>query len=188
MFTLNKDGWIEDAQHYRSPFYNNRPCTTTIQLLVIHGISLPAEEFGSNDIIDLFLGQIDITRHPSYGDLANLKVSAHFLIRRDGALLQFVSCDDVAWHAGVSSWRGQSQCNQFSIGIELEGSDSCAYEKEQYAILTTLINTLKKSYPTLSVTGHCHIAPARKTDPGPHFLWDSLFASIGRQCDGRTAS
>ncbi len=188
MLSLNANGWINQVQHFSSPHYSERDDANNVQLLVIHGISLPPNKFGSNDIIDLFLGKLDTNCHPSFNDLSGLKVSAHFLIRRDGCLLQFVSCHHAAWHAGESFWNGQSQCNPFSIGIELEGSDSCEYDNQQYLQLITLFNLLKTSYPTIRVAGHCHIAPTRKTDPGDYFMWDDFFSTIGKQYDGRPNS
>ncbi len=142
-----------------------------ISLIVLHAISLPPNEFGSEAILDFFQNKLDPNKHPYFATIAAQKVSAHFLIRRDGKLIQLVSCHARAWHAGVSSWRGFARCNDFSIGIELEGSDFCPFENAQYATLIPLINALKKEYPIVDVVGHSAIAPGRKTDPGDFFEW-----------------
>jgi AmpD protein len=151
-----------------------RPSNTEISLLVIHNISLPPNQYGGNGVIELFTNQLRAEAHPFYAEIAHLKVSTHFFIRRDGSLLQFASCNDRAWHAGVSSWQGRERCNDFSIGIELEGSDFEAFEPLQYATLQALIASLKARYPIQAVTGHADIAPNRKTDPGPYFEWSRI--------------
>lgn len=185
MLTLDKDGWAQPACHFVSPHCHPRPPDEVVRLVVLHGISLPPKQFGGDDIVDLFLGQLDSNRHPAYASLVGVRVSAHFLIRRDGGLLQFVSCADCAWHAGESQWSGREQCNDFSLGIELEGSDERDYTDEQYGQLVELLGALRRQYPDIKVAGHCHIAPTRKTDPGPHFKWDWLFLQIGKEHDGR---
>ncbi|QSX29745.1 1,6-anhydro-N-acetylmuramyl-L-alanine amidase AmpD [Shewanella cyperi] len=175
-----QQGWFLAAQRCESPFFNTRPIGE-VSLLVIHNISLPAGCFGTPYIEDLFLGKLDCAADPSFADLKGLEVSAHFLIRRDGAVLQFVSCDQRAWHAGLSSFEGRSGCNDFSIGIELEGTDEVDFEPVQYERLTELTSKLMRHYPGISrdrIVGHSDIAPGRKTDPGPHFDWRSYLASL----------
>lgn len=171
---INEDGMIEGARFVASPNCDARPADARIELIVVHGISLPPGEFGGTAIIDLFLNRLLPDRHPYYADIAHLHVSAHFLIRRDGELLQFVSCVQRAWHAGVSSWRGRERCNDFSVGIELEGTDEVPYEDGQYTCLKALIAALSACYPVAEVVGHSDIAPGRKTDPGPAFDWGKI--------------
>jgi AmpD protein len=161
-----------------SPNCDERPFGCAIDLLVIHAISLPPGEFGGRAIEDLFLNRLDPSAHPYYADIADLKVSAHFLVRRDGALVQFVSCVRRAWHAGASSWRGRARCNDFSVGIELEGSDDVPFEARQYDSLATLAKSLTHTYAVAEIVGHGDIAPGRKTDPGPHFDWERFRASL----------
>lgn len=170
-FAFDDAGWTRDAVGMPSPHHDARPDGATIDLLVIHNISLPPGEFGGPGIADLFLGRLDCDAHPYYERLRGLRVSAHFLIRRDGAVLQFVSCLDRAWHAGQSEWRGRTCCNDFSLGIELEGTDDTPFEDRQYARLARLARSLFARYPIVDVTGHSDIAPGRKTDPGPCFDW-----------------
>lgn len=143
-------------------------------MLVIHNISLPPGQFGGPGIEALFTNRLDPAGHPYYAEIAGLRVSAHFLIRRDGELIQFVPCARRAWHAGASSWRGREGCNDFSIGVELEGSDDTPFEAAQYATLNALITVLKAAYPLTAMAGHSDIAPGRKTDPGPHFDRDAV--------------
>jgi len=138
---------------------------------VIHNISLPPGEFGGNAVEELFTNRLDWDAHPYYQGIRGLEVSAHFFIRRDGELIQFVPCSMRAWHAGASSWCGRERCNDFSIGIELEGSDELPFTEAQYASLAELTRTLKETYPVTGIVGHADIAPGRKTDPGPHFDW-----------------
>ena len=167
-------GYAAPARQVRSPNRDARPGGTEVTLLVVHGISLPPGEFGGSGIVRLFTNRLDATAHPYYASLASVRVSAHFLIRRHGELLQFVSCNDRAWHAGVSSWKGRAQCNDFSIGVELEGTDDIPYEAAQYTMLARLVRALRRTYPIADVVGHSDIAPARKTDPGPAFDWTRL--------------
>jgi len=144
---------------------------------VVHGISLPPGQFGSGDIEALFTNKLDPTAHPYFAEVAHLEVSAHFLIRRTGEVVQFVSADERAWHAGVSSWCGREHCNDFSIGIELEGTDDAPYEDPQYEALAALISVLRNHYPYIrsdAIVGHSDIAPGRKTDPGPAFDWQRV--------------
>ena len=145
-----------------------------IELIVIHNISLPPGVFGGPAIVDLFLNRLDPKAHAYYAGIAHLRVSAHFLIRRDGDIIQFVPCLQRAWHAGVSQWRDRDRCNDFSVGIELEGTDEIPFEDAQYARLAGLVATLKTKYPIADVTGHSNIARGRKTDPGPAFMWERI--------------
>ncbi|WP_442800683.1 1,6-anhydro-N-acetylmuramyl-L-alanine amidase AmpD [Shewanella sp. AS1] len=166
-------GWIGAARRCESPHFNRRP-DNEVSLLVIHNISLPAGCFGLPYIDQLFQGCLDRDADASFCELDGLRVSAHFLIRRDGELVQYVSCDDRAWHAGVSSYRGREGCNDFAIGIELEGTDDTPYSDAQYQQLVQLTLALFDAYPMLNVdaiVGHCDIAPGRKTDPGESFDW-----------------
>lgn len=171
--TLNVTGFVEQAKQVASPNFDMRPAHE-ISLIVIHNISLPPSQYGGNGIIALFTNGLNPDEHPYYAHIYTQKVSAHFLIRRDGELIQFVSCLHRAWHAGLSNWQGRERCNDFSIGIELEGSDVEAFEEAQYATLNVLIDCLKKSYPIQAVAGHSDIAPNRKTDPGPFFDWAKI--------------
>ena len=167
------DGWLNlpDIRHKPSPNTDARPAQTQIDLLVIHNISLPPGEFGTGYAAKLFTNELDFDAHPWFDQIRGLKVSAHFLIERDGQITQFVSCNDRAWHAGQSSFQTRSACNDFSIGIELEGADNVPYTDAQYEQLSDLTLALKRQYPLTHVRGHCHIAPTRKTDPGPAFDW-----------------
>jgi AmpD protein len=164
-------GWLPVATREPSPNFDARPQGATIDLIVIHAISLPPDEFDGPGIIELFTNRLDPAAHPYYASICALRVSAHFLIRRDGELIQFVGCEHRAWHAGASSWRGRSACNDFSLGIELEGCDSVAFTDAQYRALAILVDQLRARYPIVDIVGHSDIAPGRKTDPGPHFDW-----------------
>jgi N-acetyl-anhydromuramoyl-L-alanine amidase len=172
------DGRVDAARYVASPNCDERPPGAAITLLVIHNISLPPGEFGGEGIARLFTNELDITAHPYYRSLAGLRVSAHFLIRRTGELLQFVPCTKRAWHAGASSWCGRSGCNDFSIGIELEGADEVPYTDAQYRVLAELARALQSAYPITDIAGHCDIAPTRKTDPGPSFDWPRFRSSL----------
>ncbi len=167
-------GWLAIASRAPSPNFDARPPGVAVELIVIHAISLPPDEFGGPGIVELFTNRLDPAAHPYYPTICGLRVSAHFLIRRDGELIQFVSCLQRAWHAGVSSWRGRAACNDFSIGIELEGCDSIAFTEQQYRTLAGLVTELKARYPIEDLVGHSDIAPGRKTDPGPCFDWERL--------------
>ncbi|SFV87031.1 N-acetylmuramoyl-L-alanine amidase AmpD [hydrothermal vent metagenome] len=156
-----------------SPNYNERP-EGEISLLVIHNISLPPNEFGNHYIEQFFTNQLDFKAHPYFQTLKNLQVSAHLLIKRDGSVIQFVAFDKRAWHAGQSNFNGREDCNDFSIGIELEGADDIAYTDKQYKALNENIKTLKSQYPITTVVGHNDIAPGRKTDPGDAFDWSKI--------------
>jgi AmpD protein len=172
--TISDSGLIQEARQVRSPNRDDRPAHLPIELIVIHNISLPPGEFGGNGIIELFTNSLKPEEHPYYAGIYQLKVSAHFLIRRDGALIQFVPCNQRAWHAGASSWQGRERCNDFSIGIELEGCDDQPFESAQYQTLNALLKTLRETYPICSIVGHSEIAPGRKTDPGPRFDWSRV--------------
>jgi len=174
MFSIIDHGWVTTACRRPSANCDDRPLDGAIELLVIHGISVPAGEFGEDWIEDLFCNQLDPAAHPSFGELSELRVSAHVLIRRDGSVIQFVPFEKRAWHAGASSFEGRERCNDFSIGIELEGTDDTAYEAAQYQVLVRLTQLLMNVYPGITsshVVGHCDIAPGRKTDPGASFDW-----------------
>jgi AmpD protein len=145
-----------------------------LSLIVIHNISLPPGQYGGNGIIELFTNQLNPSEHPFYNAIHTQKVSAHFLIRRNGHLIQFVSCLNRAWHAGASNWQGRERCNDFSVGIEIEGSDFDVFEPAQYLTLNTLLADLIKKYPIKAIVGHSDIAPVRKTDPGPYFDWSQV--------------
>jgi N-acetyl-anhydromuramoyl-L-alanine amidase len=155
-----------------SPHCDERPPGERIALIVIHNISLPPGEFGGRHIDDLFLGRLDPQAHPYFREVAGLRVSSHFLIRRDGEVVQFVPPEKRAWHAGQSSWRGRERCNDFSIGIELEGADDVPFSEHQYESLAALTRELERRYGPLEKVGHSDIAPGRKTDPGPWFDWE----------------
>jgi AmpD protein len=161
-----------------SPKSETLPLDEEIMLLVIHNISLPPGEFGGDAVVRLFTNELDHAAHPYFRTLAGIRVSAHFLIRRSGELLQFVPCAKRAWHAGESAWCGCARCNDFSIGIELEGTDDVPYTEPQYLVLAQLTRALQSAYPIADIAGHCDIAPARKTDPGPSFDWPRFRNSI----------
>jgi AmpD protein len=161
-----------------SPHCDARPADAAISLVVIHGISLPPGEFGGPHIDQLFMGTLDPAAHPYFREIEGLRVSSHFVIRRDGSLAQYVACGERAWHAGASAWKGREKCNDFSIGIELEGADDVPYAEPQYDTLAALIADLTRSYGDLDIAGHSDIAPGRKTDPGPWFDWERFRAGI----------
>lgn len=172
-----EQGLYLDALFKPSPNFDARPAPDDISGIVVHNISLPPGQFGGEFIDDLFLNRLDCMAHPYFEQLRDLRVSAHMLIRRRGEVVQFVPFHRRAWHAGVSSWQGREKCNDFTIGIELEGCDDQAFEPVQYQALATVIKALCEAYPALNVdriTGHEHIAPGRKTDPGPYFDWAYL--------------
>ena len=173
-------GWCNGISHCPSPNFNARP-QGEISLLVIHNISLPPGQFGTGKVHELFCNRLDPQEHAYFSEIAGLQVSAHFLIERNGTLVQFVSCLDRAWHAGISCFAGLENCNNFSLGIELEGTDDQAYSDLQYAALNQLVRELQRHYPQITserICGHCDIAPGRKTDPGPAFDWQRLFARL----------
>jgi AmpD protein len=174
VFRIDASGRLEGAPHVASPNRDARPPGATPTLVVIHGISLPPGEFGGDGVERLFTNTLDPAVHPYYAATAALRVSAHFLIRRDGRLVQFVPCGERAWHAGESAWKGRVRCNDFSVGIELEGADDVPYAPAQYAMLARLVRALWRRFPGADVAGHSDIAPGRKTDPGPAFDWVRL--------------
>ena len=161
-----------------SPNQDERPRGAEITLLVVHSISLPPGEYRGDAIERLFTNRLDPAAHPFFREIAGLRVSSHFLIRRDGELLQFVPVERRAWHAGASSWRGRSRCNDFSVGIELEGADDAPFEDAQYAALGALLLQLRAELPLRAIAGHSEIAPGRKTDPGPRFDWQRLLLDL----------
>jgi len=170
-------GLLEPVNYQASPHQDERPPSMLIDMVVVHGISLPPGEFGSPAIPAFFCGKLDMNLHPSFAGIATLRVSAHLLIRRTGEIIQFVPFDKRAWHAGESSFQGKTRCNDFSIGIELEGTDDLPYEETQYHQLGKVINLLRRTYPQITedrIVGHVDIAPLRKTDPGPAFDWGYL--------------
>ena len=174
-------GRYQDATWRPSPNYDARPPGSTVDLLVIHAISLPPGQFGGEYVDALFCNSLDYTAHPAFAILQGLTVSAHFVIDRKGRMTQYVATDQRAWHAGVASFSGHAACNDYSIGIELEGDDETPFETKQYERLATLSRTLMQAYPKITaarVVGHADIAPRRKTDPGPHFDWIRFRASI----------
>lgn len=171
---LCSHGWLRDARAVPSPNFGPRPPETAVTLAVIHSISLPPGEYGGPEIEQLFTNQLDWDAHPYFGQIRGMEVSSHFVIRRDGELLQFVSVDERAWHAGRSSWRGRDNCNDYSVGIELEGLEDRPFEPAQYTRLGELLRTLAQHYPISQVAGHEHVAPGRKKDPGCAFDWRQL--------------
>jgi len=173
-------GWLSRARHCPSPNFGPRPPGSGIDLVVVHSISLPPGVFGGAAIERLFCNALDFDEHPAFDAIRDLEVSSHFLIRRDGELVQFVSCDERAWHAGQSSWRGRPGCNDYSVGIELEGLAGGDFEAAQYAALAALLRELVARYPIGDIAGHEHVAPGRKDDPGPGFDWARLRRSLPR--------
>jgi len=173
--TIDGEGWLSDTRHLPSPNFDERPQDCPVDLLVIHNISLPPEKFGGDWVLDFFCNQLDPDAHPYFREIASLRVSPHLLIRRDGQIIQFVSFNQRAWHAGQSCFAGKQRCNDFSIGIELEGSDSQPFTPAQYKSLAKTTQLLLDHFPLLTgsrITGHSDIAPDRKTDPGPNFDWE----------------
>jgi AmpD protein len=177
-FTISADGWSQGATHEFSPNFDFRPASGPVDVLVIHNISLPPRQFGGPYITDLFLNRLDCDAHPYFDQLRTLHVSAHFLIRRDGHVVQFVSTENRAWHAGVSEFDGRMRCNDFTIGIEMEGSDFDPFEDAQYTALVQLTQAVRQRYALKHIVGHEDIAPVRKTDPGPYFEWERYQRSL----------
>ncbi len=172
---IDAAGWHSSARRIDSPNRDERTDASAISLLVVHNISLPPGDFGGPGVEQLFTNRLDREAHPYYAGIHALRVSAHFFIRRDGELIQFVSCGERAWHAGASLWHGRERCNDFSIGVELEGTDELPFTDAQYACLNGLIGVLRAAYPTLQdIAGHSEIAPGRKSDPGPCFDWNRI--------------
>lgn len=182
MSVVRGRGLLAEARQVASPNHDSRPPGCQPTLLLLHSISLPRGHYGGDAVERLFSNRLDLGEHASFGELAGLRVSAHFFVRRDGELLQFVPLERRAWHAGVSRWRGRERCNDFSIGIELEGVDSAPFESVQYARLSTLIRSLRlrARLPLRELAAHSEVAPGRKTDPGARFDWARLFSDLAR--------
>jgi AmpD protein len=177
-FMIDIGGMCSGALYLPSPNCDQRPDEAVVSLLVVHNISLPPGEFGGNGVVELFTNRLDPDAHPYYKTIEGLRVSSHFFVRRTGEVVQFVPCELRAWHAGVSVWNGHERCNDFSIGVELEGTDDLPYTDAQYATLSDLTLTLFERYGTLDLAGHSDIAPGRKTDPGPAFDWKRLLDAV----------
>ncbi|NJM44137.1 MAG: 1,6-anhydro-N-acetylmuramyl-L-alanine amidase AmpD [Brachymonas sp.] len=171
-------GWLAGIAHEISPNFGSRPAGVLIDTVIVHSISLPPGQFGGMEVHDLFLNRLNWQAHPYYQQIQGIAVSAHFFIRRTGQVTQFVSCEDRAWHAGISHFQGRDNCNDFSIGIELEGLEGDAFEPAQYARLADLLQQLRQTYPIDYVVGHEHVAPGRKNDPGVGFDWRRLQATV----------
>jgi N-acetyl-anhydromuramoyl-L-alanine amidase len=172
-------GWWRHAAWCRSPNCNARPPGEAVTLAIVHSISLPPGRYGGDAVARLFTNRLDTRADPYFAQLEGLRVSAHFFVRRDGTVLQFVSCDARAWHAGASRWRGRDGCNDWSVGIELEGLEGEPFERAQYRVLARLLRSLARRYPIAEVVGHEHVAPGRKGDPGPRFDWRGLTRRLG---------
>lgn len=181
--SLWDSGWYRFARACPSPNFGPRPEGVSIDLVVLHSISLPPGQYGTTHVAELFTNRLDWNAHPYFKSIEGLRVSAHFFINRQGDLWQFVSCDDRAWHAGVSAYRGRSNCNDDSIGIELEGLEGDTFTPAQYEKLQSLIPAMGRHYPLRHLAGHEHIAPGRKQDPGPGFRWEVLRESLGFPAD-----
>ena len=175
------EAWVAGARRVLSPNCDSRPTGSEVTLLVLHSISLPRGEYGGDAIERLFTNRLDPKSHPSFAELEGLRVSAHFLVRRDGALIQFVPLLRRAWHAGLSSWRGRARCNDWSVGVELEGTDDADFAPVQYEKLFDLVRKLQAQLPLHQVAAHSDIAPGRKTDPGARFDWPRLLSSLARR-------
>lgn len=167
------DGWLEGVAWLPSPNFGERPAGE-VSLVIIHNISLPPDEFGGDWVEKFFLNQLDPQAHPYFATIADVQVSAHFYVRRDGRVIQFVGCDQRAWHAGRSCWCERDNCNDYSVGIELEGSDTQPFSADQYEALWPLLDALRCRYPIAAIAGHSDVAPGRKTDPGPFFEWAAM--------------
>ncbi len=170
-----QNGYLVSQKQVPSPHFSARPNSEDISLLVIHYISLPPEQFGGNFIDDFFQGKLEPSRHPYFQEIKDLRVSAHCLIKRNGEVTQYVNFNDMAWHAGLSNFAGREKCNEFSIGIELEGSNNQPFTEAQYIALANLTKAIQQTYPQITnerITGHQHISPKRKEDPGRYFAWD----------------
>jgi len=177
---LDAEGWLSGVNRIDSPNHDARPAGTAITLVVIHAISLPPGQFGGNAVTELFTNRLDPQAHPYFASIAGHRVSTHFYIRRDGEITQFVPCGRRAWHAGTSCWQGRERCNDFSLGIELEGDDLTEFAPPQYQTLTSLLAVLRQHFPIESIAGHSDIAPGRKTDPGPYFDWIRIAPAMPR--------
>ncbi|MFU0842432.1 MAG: N-acetylmuramoyl-L-alanine amidase domain-containing protein [Burkholderia sp.] len=187
-FVLGADGWLAGAKRHPSAHFNARPAGTRVSLIVVHFISLPAGSFAGEDVDRLFTGKLDPGSRPDYESLRGLRVSSHFVIRRTGEVRQYVSTRERAWHAGVSSFMGRENCNDFSVGIELEGTQSVPFTEAQYRSLFRVCRALCRALPIEHVTGHEFVAPGRKIDPGPFFDWKRLARALPRGVDAVTAA
>jgi N-acetyl-anhydromuramoyl-L-alanine amidase len=175
---LDAQGWWPEAQHCVSPNFGPRPAGGAIDMALIHSISLPPGQYGGDAIERLFTNTLDWSAHPYFEQIRGLEVSSHFVVHRDGRCVQFVSCEQRAWHAGRSSWQGRDNCNDHAIGIELEGLEGQTFEPAQYKALVRLLKVLARRYPLQWVVGHEHVAPGRKQDPGPGFDWAQLMQRL----------
>lgn len=175
---LAADGWLSGCRRVESPNQDERPPGAEVSLLLVHSISLPPGEYGGDAIERLFTNRLDPAAHPYFAAVAGLEVSAHFLVRRDGALVQFVPAGRRAWHAGASRWRGRARCNDFSLGVELEGVDTDAFADAQYEALARLARALRAALPLRHLAAHSDVAPGRKTDPGARFAWPRFLALL----------
>lgn len=175
---VSPNGWVAAARRVSSPNCDERPAGSELSLVVLHSISLPPGKYGGDAIERFFTNRLDPAAHPYFREIASLTVSAHFLVRRDGALLQFVPVFRRAWHAGASTWRGRPRCNDYSVGIELEGIDSAPFEARQYGTLAALIRALRGALPLRDIAAHSDVAPGRKTDPGARFDWARLLSAL----------
>lgn len=176
-------GWWRHAARLRSPNCNDRPPGEPVTLAIVHSISLPPGQYGGDAVARLFTNRLDVSAHPYFAQLEGLRVSAHFFVRRDGAVMQFVSCDERAWHAGASRWRGREDCNDWSVGIEMEGLEGEPFARAQYRALGRLLRALARRYPISEVVGHEHVAPGRKGDPGARFEWRALARGLGSRIE-----
>lgn len=176
--TLWQDGWYRFARRLDSPNFGPRPEGMAVDLIVIHSISLPPGQYGGDEVQQLFTNTLDWDAHPYFDTIRGMAVSAHFYIRRNGDLWQFVSCQDRAWHAGRSNFQGRDNCNDYSVGIELEGLEGETFEANQYDTLISLSAALKQNYPITDLTGHEHVAAGRKADPGAGFAWATLLRAL----------
>ena len=177
---------LKNVSYVASPNHDERPNHINPELIVVHGISLPPQQFGGPGVVQLFTNQLNPLEHPYYAQIHQLKVSAHVFIRRDGQVIQFVPFHLRAWHAGLSNFKGRERCNDFSVGIELEGTDELPYEPIQYEQLAQIILALRAAYPTIkaeNLVGHNDISPGRKTDPGEHFCWQTLQSSLNKSAE-----
>jgi AmpD protein len=174
------ESWLAGARRVLSPNCDSRSPGSEASLLVLHSISLPRGNYGGDAIERLFTNRLDPTAHPSFAELAGMRVSAHFLVRRDGGLIQFVPLLRRAWHAGVSRWRGRERCNDFSVGVELEGTDDGKFDAAQYECLLLLLKKLQIVLPLRDIAAHSDVAPGRKTDPGAQFDWARLLSDLAR--------
>jgi AmpD protein len=179
-WVLDADGRLPAAHFIASPNCDDRPTGEQVTLLVVHGISLPPGRFSGDAVAELFTNRLDVSAHPYFAGLAGLRVSAHFFVRRRGELIQFVPVSKRAWHAGLSTWKGRERCNDFSVGIELEGTDATPFTAAQYRLLARLTRALQAVYPIRDIVGHADIAPGRKTDPGPAFDWERYRSLMAR--------